>query len=125
MVYRMGIDPENGWKADYKILPGKEKVVEELKQLAKTAETVYLATDLDRVHVLEGGMPLLPVDLVLLEQEFDAARQALDRIAALGSTQVFQDIQLFSNRKPGANWSEMEMVFLILLSKTPILLMMK
>ena len=29
-------------------MPGKEKVVDELKRLAKNAPTVYLATDLDR-----------------------------------------------------------------------------
>ncbi len=45
---RMGIDPEHGWKARYEILPGKEKVVAELKKLAKNSDTVYLATDLDR-----------------------------------------------------------------------------
>jgi DNA topoisomerase-1 len=48
LVSRMGIDPEHDWKANYAILPGKEKVVAELKKLAKDADTVYLATDLDR-----------------------------------------------------------------------------
>ena len=48
LVSRMGVDPENGWKARYEILPGKEKVVSELKKLAKDADTIYLATDLDR-----------------------------------------------------------------------------
>ena len=48
LVRRMGVDPENGWKANYQILPGKEKVVSELKKLAKDADTIYLATDLDR-----------------------------------------------------------------------------
>jgi len=48
LVERMGIDPENGWKARYEILEGKEKVVKELKTLAEKADTVYLATDLDR-----------------------------------------------------------------------------
>ncbi len=48
LVDRMGIDPANGWKARYEILEGKEKVVKELKQLAEKADTVYLATDLDR-----------------------------------------------------------------------------
>lgn len=48
LIRRMGIDPENGWKARYQILPGKEKVVNELKTLAKNADTIYLATDLDR-----------------------------------------------------------------------------
>ncbi|UAW96998.1 type I DNA topoisomerase [Halopseudomonas nanhaiensis] len=48
LVKRMGVDPENGWKAHYEILPGKEKVIDELRRLAKDADTVYLATDLDR-----------------------------------------------------------------------------
>ncbi len=48
LVNRMGVDPENGWAARYEILPGKEKVIDELRRLAKDADTVYLATDLDR-----------------------------------------------------------------------------
>lgn len=48
LVNRMGIDPDNHWAANYQILPGKEKVVEELKRLAEDADQVYLATDLDR-----------------------------------------------------------------------------
>ncbi|MBO1254949.1 type I DNA topoisomerase [Alteromonas sp. 5E99-2] len=48
LVDRMGIDPQNDWKAHYQILQGKEKVVSELKKLAKDADTIYLATDLDR-----------------------------------------------------------------------------
>ncbi len=57
---RMGIDPNNHWKADYEIMPGKEKVVAELKKLSKTADKIYLATDLDREgeaiswHLREG-----------------------------------------------------------------------
>lgn len=48
LIQRMGVNPEDGWKAHYEILPGKEKVVEELRRLAKSADMVYLATDLDR-----------------------------------------------------------------------------
>lgn len=48
LVNRMGIDPEQGWQARYQVLPGKEKVVSELKSLADKADTIYLATDLDR-----------------------------------------------------------------------------
>ena len=62
----MGINPENDWKAQYATLPGKEKVVAELKKLAKNADTVYLATDMDREgeaiawHLTEviGGDPV-------------------------------------------------------------------
>ncbi|ASM02579.1 DNA topoisomerase I subunit omega [Serratia marcescens] len=48
LVNRMGVDPYHGWKAHYEILPGKEKVVAELKSLAENADHIYLATDLDR-----------------------------------------------------------------------------
>jgi DNA topoisomerase-1 len=48
LVRRMGIDPEHGWQARYEILPGKEKVVSDLKQIAEKSDAVYLATDLDR-----------------------------------------------------------------------------
>lgn len=48
LVRRMGIDPEHGWAATYQVLPGKQKVVKELKSLAKQVDEIYLATDLDR-----------------------------------------------------------------------------
>ena len=48
LVRRMGVDPDNGWPATYEVLPGKEKVVGELKRLAGKAGPVFLATDLDR-----------------------------------------------------------------------------
>ncbi|WP_341937035.1 type I DNA topoisomerase [Marinimicrobium sp. C2-29] len=65
LIKRMGIDPEHGWEARYEILPGKEKVVDELRKLAAKADTIYLATDLDREgeaiawHLQEaiGGQP--------------------------------------------------------------------
>src|SRR5690606_21559798 len=61
----MGIDPDKGWMARYQILPGKEKVVNELKKLARECDNIYLATDLDREgeaiawHLMEaiGGDP--------------------------------------------------------------------
>jgi DNA topoisomerase-1 len=45
---RMGLNPEKDWIAHYMTLPGKEKVVKELKKYAKDADTIFLATDLDR-----------------------------------------------------------------------------
>ncbi len=44
----MGIDIENQYQPSYIIPPDKEKVVKELKSLAKKAEEVWLATDEDR-----------------------------------------------------------------------------
>ena len=40
LVNRMGIDPDKNWAANYQILPGKEKVVTELKKLADKADIV-------------------------------------------------------------------------------------
>ncbi len=48
LIKRMGIDPYQNWAAHYEILPGKEKVVDELRRLAENADEIYLATDLDR-----------------------------------------------------------------------------
>ena len=65
LVRTMGVDPDNGWAASYEVIPGKEKVVRDLKSLADRCEHIYLATDLDREgeaiawHLTEvlGGSP--------------------------------------------------------------------
>lgn len=43
------IDVANGFKTQYEIDPEKRKVVTELKKAAKAADTIYLATDPDRL----------------------------------------------------------------------------
>ncbi|WP_018692543.1 type I DNA topoisomerase [Algicola sagamiensis] len=48
LIARMGINPVDSWQAQYEVLPGKEKVVKELQALAKDADEIFLATDLDR-----------------------------------------------------------------------------
>ena len=48
LVRRMGVDPDQNWAAHYEVLPGKEKVVSELRKLAEKSDAIYLATDLDR-----------------------------------------------------------------------------
>lgn len=44
----VAIDIENDFAPTYEISPDKEKVISELKKLAKNADTVWLATDEDR-----------------------------------------------------------------------------
>src|SRR5581483_1689092 len=44
----LGVDVENNFEPTYEVMPGKEKVVRELKEAAKDAETIYIATDPDR-----------------------------------------------------------------------------
>ncbi len=44
----MGVDFDNDFAVQYQAMPGKEKVISELKRAAAEAENVYLATDPDR-----------------------------------------------------------------------------
>ncbi|MCQ9205922.1 MAG: type I DNA topoisomerase [Omnitrophica bacterium] len=45
---KLSVDTENGFKPVYSILPGKEKIIAELKKKAKGKKIIYLATDQDR-----------------------------------------------------------------------------
>lgn len=44
----LGIDVEHGFEPEYVTIPGKEKTLAELKGAAKSARTIYIATDPDR-----------------------------------------------------------------------------
>ena len=44
----LGVDLENNFEPTYEVMPGKEKVVKQIKDAAKEAETIYVATDPDR-----------------------------------------------------------------------------
>ena len=44
----LGIDIENGYKPNYKTIKGKLDILKNLKSKSKTAEKVFLASDLDR-----------------------------------------------------------------------------
>ena len=44
----IGIDFDNNFEPTYEIIPGKEKVVKQLKSAAKGVDTIYVATDPDR-----------------------------------------------------------------------------
>ncbi len=46
--YGFGVDIDNKFKPDYKVIKGKSKLVKELKKDVKDADFVYLATDPDR-----------------------------------------------------------------------------
>ena len=44
----MGVDIDHGFLPEYIPVPGKEKLIDELRQASMAADTVYLATDPDR-----------------------------------------------------------------------------
>ena len=45
---KISVDTENGFEPVYQVIPGKEKMIAQLKKKAKGKETIYLATDSDR-----------------------------------------------------------------------------
>ncbi|GLR09222.1 DNA topoisomerase I subunit omega [Mixta theicola] len=110
LVNRMGVDPWHGWKADYQILPGKEKVVAELKTLAQEADHIYLATDLDREgeaiawHLREiiGGDDKRFSRVVFNEITKNAIRQAFEKPGELNIERVnAQQARRFMDRVVG------------------------
>jgi DNA topoisomerase-1 len=44
----LGVDVAKGFQAEYEVLPARKKILEELKQAARGAPTIYLAADPDR-----------------------------------------------------------------------------
>jgi DNA topoisomerase-1 len=45
---KIGVDFDNNYTPTYEIIPGKEKVINELKTLASQSDKIYIATDPDR-----------------------------------------------------------------------------
>ena len=46
--FGLGVDIDNNFKPDYKLIKGKKKLVTDLKKMVKDSDFVYLATDPDR-----------------------------------------------------------------------------
>jgi DNA topoisomerase-1 len=110
LIKRMGIDPDNGWKAQYEILPGKEKVVQDLKKAALKADTIFLATDLDREgeaiawHLMEaiGGDPEKYKRVTFNEITKKAVKKAFETPGSLDMDRVFaQQTRRFLDRVVG------------------------
>ncbi|HFR0771911.1 TPA: type I DNA topoisomerase, partial [Shigella sonnei] len=110
LVNRMGVDPWHNWEAHYEVLPGKEKVVSELKQLAEKADHIYLATDLDREgeaiawHLREviGGDDARYSRVVFNEITKNAIRQAFNKPGELNIDRVnAQQARRFMDRVVG------------------------
>jgi len=110
LVARMGVDPDQDWSARYEILPGKEKVVSELKRLAKNADHIYLATDLDREgeaiawHLQQtiGGEPEKYRRVVFNEITKRAIQEAFQNPGELDTNQVnAQQARRFLDRVVG------------------------
>ncbi len=82
---KKAIDIEGGFIPHYEISAGKEKVVHEIKDLAKKAEEVLLATDPDREgeaiawHIKEAVGLKNPKRVVFYEITKDAVKEAIEQ----------------------------------------------
>ena len=110
LIHRMGVDPGAGWAATYEVLPGKGKVVNDLSKLARNADIIYLATDLDREgeaiawHLREtiGGDPARYRRVVFNEITRKAIRKAFEAPAELDMNRVnAQQARRFLDRVVG------------------------
>ena len=61
---KLGVDEKKSFRPDYRVLPAKKKVLDELKKAAEKSDSLYIATDPDREgeaigwHLAEElGMP--------------------------------------------------------------------
>ena len=92
----MGIDIKNNYKPRYKVPDDKQKVVKELKQLAKKSDEVWLATDEDREgeaiswHLCEvlGLDPKTTKRIVFHEITKSAIKSAVDHPRTLDMNMV-------------------------------------
>ena len=81
---KKAIDIEGGFIPHYEISKGKEKVVSEIKTLAKKAEEVFLATDPDREgeaiawHIAEAAGLKHPQRVVFHEITENAVKEAME-----------------------------------------------
>ena len=79
---QLGVDIEDDFRPTYVEVEGREKVLREIKQAAKTAENIYLATDPDREgeaiswHLVEAaGLARKPIKRVVFHE---ITRSAVD-----------------------------------------------
>jgi len=97
---KLGVDVDNGFRADLVPIPGKEKTIAELKSAAKDSKEVLIATDPDREgeaiaqHVAsqitpKRGAPVIPIRRVLFREiTKDAVQRAVQDAGVIDSKKV-------------------------------------
>ena len=87
VIRRMGVNPDDGWTANYEIIPDKEKVIKDLRKASKEVEKVYLATDLDR----EGEAIAWHLKEALGKNKFEYHRVRFNEITKSSILESFAD----------------------------------
>ena len=92
---QLGVDVDNGFEPKYVVIKGKAKTLTEIKKAAKSADTVYLATDPDREgeaiawHVAEEMKTDATVHRVLFHEiTKDSIREAMAHPGSIDDRKV-------------------------------------
>ena len=72
----LGVDVEKNFEPHYVVIPGKEKIIRELKKASKEADTVFLAPDPDR----EGEAIAWHIASEILDKKFSSSNGKIYRI---------------------------------------------
>ncbi|WAI12039.1 MAG: type I DNA topoisomerase [Buchnera aphidicola (Macrosiphum albifrons)] len=110
LIKQIGINPYKDWNAEYHILPGKEKIVSDLKIIANQVDHIYLATDLDREgeaiawHLKEviGGDSAKFSRVVFNEITKHSIKKAFEKVGHINMNRVYaQQARRFMDRIVG------------------------
>jgi DNA topoisomerase-1 len=93
---KLAVEVDRGFKPSYKVIPGKEKILSQLKKKAKNKEIIYLATDPDREgeaiswHIKErlSGDSKLFYRIIFHEITEEALKEALANPTSLDMNKV-------------------------------------
>ena len=93
---KLGVDEKKSFKPEYRVVPAKKKVLDELKKAASKAEALYIATDPDREGEAIGwhlaqelGLPKAKTHRILFNEITErAVRQAFQQPGKIDTNKV-------------------------------------
>ncbi|MFN3479751.1 MAG: type I DNA topoisomerase [Thermodesulfovibrionales bacterium] len=94
----MGVDVENEFEPKYEIIPGKEKIIKELRKAAKEADRIYLAPDPDR----EGEAIAWHIATEISDKKNGSSRQGQEKIFRVTFNEITERAVLEAIKNPGS-----------------------
>lgn len=85
---KLGVDVENDFEADYRIIPEREELVSKLQKMAEKSEEVYLAADPDR----EGEAICWHLSVLLKDTSESIYRVLFHEITEKGIKEAFRNV---------------------------------
>ncbi len=91
---KMGIDIDNGFNPDYKIIKGKGKIVKEIVKESKKSDRVFIATDPDRegeaiAFHLQEELPVTPKRVLFYEMTKSGINKGIGEPGSIDMNKVF------------------------------------